>query len=127
MQKVISRMSVLSKITAEAKFVRISPTKVRRVAKLVRGKDVDEALNLLKRLPHKGARLLYSVMKSAKANAENNNKILSGLVVSEILINEGPRIKRFQPRARGRMCQIIKRTSHIFVGLNNLKGATNGK
>jgi large subunit ribosomal protein L22 len=120
-------MSKLSKVSAEAKYIRISPFKVRRVAKLVRGLGIDDALNLLKRLPHKGARLLFSVMHSAKANAENNSNIMDSLVVSEILINEGPRIKRFQPRARGRMCQIIKRTSHIFVGLNNRKGAVNGK
>ncbi len=120
-------MSKLSIVSAEAKYVRMSPFKIRRVAKLVRGMCVLDALNMLKRLPHKGARLLYGVMYSAKSNAENNSKISDSLIVSEILINEGPRIKRFQPRARGRMCEIIKRTSHIYVGLNSIKGVINGK
>lgn len=99
------------------KYIRISPSKLRRVADLVRGKEVRSSLMLLKNLPHKGAKILYEAIHSAKSNAVNNHDYdeNSGIIVSKLLINEGPRIKRFQSRARGRVFQILKRTSHIYV------------
>lgn len=113
--------------TALAKAVRMSPIKLRRVANIVRGVEVEQALAILKRTPNKGSDLIYAVIKSAKSNAVHNKKIQDPLVVSELLINEGPKFKRYQPKARGRMNQITKRTSHIFVGLNTVQGAVNGK
>jgi len=112
--------------TALAKAVRMSPIKLRRVANIVRGLEVDQALAILKRTPNKGSELIYEVVKSAKANAVHNQKVTTPLVVSVVMINEGPKFKRFQPKARGRMYQITKRTSHIFVGLN-AEGVGNGK
>ena len=112
---------------ALAKAVRMSPIKLRRVANIVRGLEVDQALSILKRSANKGSDLIFNVIKSAKANATNNLKFDSQLLVDTLMINEGPKFKRFQPKARGRMNQITKRTSHIFVGLNGTEGVRNGK
>lgn len=101
---------------AIAKYVRISPRKVQIVADLVRGKNVSEALTILKFTPKAGARELEKVLMSAVANAENNfdmNK--EELFVSEVYANQGPTLKRFSPRAQGRAFMIRKRTSHIGV------------
>lgn len=101
---------------AIAKYVRISPRKVQIVADLVRGKNVSEALTILKFTPKAGAKELEKVLMSAVANAENNfdmNK--EELFVSEVYANQGPTLKRFSPRAQGRAFMIRKRTSHIGV------------
>lgn len=101
---------------AIAKHIRISPRKVQIVADLVRGKDVQEALTILKFTPKKGAKELEKVMKSAAANAEHNLDLdIDNLYVSEVYANQGPTLKRFRPRAQGRAFQIKKRTSHIGV------------
>ena len=105
-------------VKAEAKWVRISPRKVKRVTDLIRGKSVREALALLKFMPHKGARLLVKVIKSAAANAKNNYKLKEeGLFVAQVYATKGLTFTRFQPRARGRMDSIKKRSSHIRVYL----------
>ena len=109
-------------IFATAKYIRVSPSKVRRVANVIRGKHSKDAYDILRALPHRGAELLIKVLKSAVANATNNNNMDEGnLYVSEILINEGPLLRRFRARARGRVGAIIKRTSHITVGVSTLK------
>lgn len=100
---------------AVIKYVKSSPFKLRRVANLIRGKQVSYALQILKNLPHKGAGLLYKALYSAQHNAINNHNLDGELYVSEIMINQGPQSKRFQPKARGRIYQIIKKTSHIQV------------
>lgn len=101
---------------AVAKYVRISPFKARLVADLIRGKNVAEAFTLLKFLPKKGGRLIYRTLSSAVANAENTQMMdVDSLYVKTIMIDEGPRLKRFRPRAMGRATQILKRTSHISV------------
>ncbi|EOD00995.1 50S ribosomal protein L22 [Caldisalinibacter kiritimatiensis] len=101
---------------AIAKYVRISPRKVKPVADLVRGKQVDEALAILKFTPRKGARVLEKVVKSAVANAENNFDMdRDNLYISEVYANQGPTLKRWRPRAQGRAYQILKRTSHVGV------------
>ena len=115
-------------VYSKSKYIRISPSKVRRVAKLVRGKSVTEATQILSNLPHKGAFLLLKVIKSAKANAVNNSKLNENeLQLPLILINEGPTFKRFRPVGRGRIFGILKRTSHIIVGVHEKKGNKNGK
>jgi len=99
---------------AIAKYIRISPRKMRFVCDMVRGKDVDEALTILKFHPSKGARLLEKVVKSATANAENNfNMDHDKLYVSEVYANQGPTLKRWRPRAKGSAYKILKRSSHI--------------
>ena len=101
---------------AIAKYVRISPRKVQVVADLVRGKNVNEALAILKFTPKRGAEELGKVLKSAVANAENNFDLdRDNLYISEAYANQGPTIKRFRPRAQGRAFMIRKRTSHIGI------------
>jgi len=101
---------------AIAKYVRVSPRKMRFICDMVRGRSVDEALSILKFTPNKGAKILEKVVKSAAANAENNfdmNK--DNLFVSEVYSNQGPTLKRWRPRSKGRAFKILKRTSHIGV------------
>ncbi len=101
---------------AIAKFIRVSPRKTRIVAKNVVGKPVEDAMNILKFTPQKGAEVIRAVMRSALANAENNaNMNVDALVVKEVIVNEGPTWKRFMPRAQGRATSIRKRTSHVTV------------
>jgi large subunit ribosomal protein L22 len=117
----------LNKARASQKYIRISPYKLRRVANVIRGKQVNIAESILKNIPQKGAKIIQKVLLSAKANAVNNAKMNAGdLYISEILVNEGPQMKRFQPRARGRIYKIIKRSSHISLALglfSSKKGA----
>lgn len=101
---------------AIAKYIRISPRKVQEVADLVRGKNVNEALAILEFTNKRGAGILKKVVSSAVANAENNNDMdRENLYIAEVFANQGPTLKRFQPRAQGRAFMIRKRTSHIGV------------
>ena len=96
--------------------VRISPTKVRPVIDLVRGKPVDRALAILRYMPHKAAREVARTIRSAAANAENNFEMApEDLVVKTIYADQGPTFKRIMFRARGRADRIHKRTTHITV------------
>ncbi|MEJ5365689.1 MAG: 50S ribosomal protein L22 [Desulfosoma sp.] len=105
-------------VRAVSKYLRISPRKARLVADLVRSKGVGEALTILKYTPKKGARLLSKTLRSAMANAENTKTMdMDGLYIKEVYVNEGPRLKRWRPRAMGRATRILKRTSHITVVL----------
>lgn len=95
---------------------RSSAQKARLVADQVRGMPVEKALNLLKFSPRKAAKIIYKVLESAVANAENNLSLdVESLVVSRIMVDEGPSMKRIMPRAKGRADRIVKRTSHISV------------
>lgn len=106
---------------AIAKYVRISPLKVGFICNEIRGKQVDEALSILKFTPKKGARILEEVLTSAIANAENNfNLDRDKLIVSEAYANDGPHMKRWRPKARGMAYPIIKRSSHIGVVVKEL-------
>ena len=101
---------------AIAKYVRISPLKVNFICKEIRGKQVDEALTILRFTPKRGAKELEKVLNSAVANAENNlNLDRDSLYVMEAYANDGPQLKRWRPRARGMAYPILKRTSHIGV------------
>ena len=104
---------------AQSKFQRLSPRKARPVANLVRGKNVEDAMNILKFCPQKAAGMILKTLKSAAANAEENQGVrdMSKLVVKEIKIDAGPAWKRFMPRAYGRATLIRKRTSHITIVL----------
>jgi large subunit ribosomal protein L22 len=104
---------------AVAKFVRISPRKVRRVMDQVRGKKVDEALQMLSFAPQRGARILKKVILSAVANAEQNAGLdVDSLFIKSVFADEGPTLRRFRPRALGRATRIRKRTSHLTVILD---------
>ena len=101
---------------AVTRNVRISATKVRLVLDVVRGKPVDRALSMLQYMPQKAAREVARTVKSAAANAENNFDMSpEDLVIKTIYADEGPTMKRFMPRARGRADRINKRTTHITV------------
>lgn len=107
---------------AIAKYVRVSPRKAGQICGLVRGKNVDEALAILKFTPRGAAADIAKVVKSAKANAENNHEMnTESLYIASIVANQGPTIKRFMPRAQGRATMIRKRTSHIEVILKEKK------
>ena len=107
---------------AVSKYLRVSAQKTRLVADMVRGKKVDEALILLRFTPKKSGRLITKVLRSAMANAENTKAFdLEKLYIKTIKIDQGPRLKRFRPRAMGRATKIIKPSSHITVVLDEKK------
>ena len=104
---------------AVARYIRISPRKVRLIMDQIRGRKVEEALNLLSFAPQKGAFLLKKLISSAVANAEQNfNMDVDNLYIKRIFADEGPTLKRFRPRAMGRATRIRKRTSHLTVILD---------
>lgn len=106
------------KYTAVYRFARMSARKIRPIADVVRGKYADEAMDLLKYMPNRGARMLEKVIKSALGNAENRNeRDLDNLVLTDVRIDGGPMFKRVRPRARGMAFMIKKRMSHITVSL----------
>ena len=101
---------------AHLKYVRISPRKVSIVLDLIRGKDTDTAMAILKNTNKIAAEHLIKLLKSAVANAEHNFNMDAGnLYVSECFVCPGPTLKRIQPRAQGRAFQILKRTSHVTL------------
>jgi large subunit ribosomal protein L22 len=101
---------------AIAKYVRISPLKVNYICSEIQGKQVDEALSMLKFTPKKGAKVLEKVLNSAIANAENNLDLdRENLYVKRAYANDGPHMKRFRPKARGMAYPILKRSSHVGV------------
>ncbi|MCK0527077.1 MULTISPECIES: 50S ribosomal protein L22 [unclassified Anaerobiospirillum] len=106
----------MTEVKAVHRFARTSAQKARLVADQVRGMPVDKAIDLLKFSPRKAAALIYKVLNSAVSNAENNAGLNADkLVVSRIMIDEGPSLKRIMPRAKGRADRIVKRTSHISI------------
>ena len=114
----------MMKVKAQARWVRIGPRKLARVLDTVRGKLALEALDILKFMPQKGARVLEKVIKSAVANAKNNYKLEeTNLVLSEAFVNKAIILRRFQARARGRVFPINKRTSHLTVWLSSPTGS----
>jgi len=103
-------------VKAVLKFVRISPTKVRKLVGAVKGKPVETGLGILKFMPQKAAGIVEKVVRSALANADQNPDIdVDSLVIRNIVADQGPTLKRFRARARGRGTRILKRTSHITV------------
>jgi large subunit ribosomal protein L22 len=113
-------------VQAVAKFVHVSPRKARLVADHIRGRSVPEARSILAFTPRAAAREVEKVLRSAVANAESNpNRHWNGddLYVSAVFVNEGPTIKRWRPRARGRVNRILKRTCHITVKLDQYEEA----
>lgn len=110
--------STVLEAKAVLKYARISSRKVKIVADLIRGKQVDEALAIIKFTPKASSEILEKLLKSAIANAENNHGMNRGnLVVSEIYANQGPTLKRIRPAAKGSAVRIRKRTSHVTIKL----------
>ena len=110
-------------VRAVAKDTGISPRKVRPLVDMVRGKNVDEALNMLRFTPSPTAQVVAKVVKSAAANAENNFQLsVPELKIIRTYVNEARTMKRFRPRARGRASPILKRSSHITVVVSEQEG-----
>ncbi len=111
---------------AQAKWIRMSPLKVRRIMNLVRGKTVGEAAIILKFLPHAAAKEISKVLWSARSNLVNhqqnpvNEREVDAFRIARIFADGGPTLKRIQPHARGRAFPIKKRTSHITIELDDL-------
>ncbi|HYB20970.1 MAG TPA: 50S ribosomal protein L22 [Thermodesulfobacteriota bacterium] len=104
---------------AIAKYLRISPRKVRLNADLIRGKKVEDAINLLSLTPKAGAKVVSKVVQSALANARQDKSIdVDTLFVKTIYVNQGPTLKRFRPKPMGRAGRIRKRTCHVTVVLS---------
>lgn len=109
----------MSAATATLRFVRMSPRRMRLVADLVRGKQLGEALNILRYSDKKAAGIIKGLVESAMANAEQKAKVdVDSLVLKTIFVNPGPTMKRFMPRAMGRANRICKRSSHVYVALD---------
>jgi large subunit ribosomal protein L22 len=107
-------------VRAHARFVRHSPFKVRQVLDLVRGKHVPDAYVMLDYANRRPAEPIRKLLDSAVANAEHNHSLdMDELIIAQAYADEGPTLKRFQPRARGRVGRIRKRTSHITIVLSD--------
>lgn len=120
--------AVVNSARAQARFVRVTPQKARRVIDLIRGLPASDAQALLRFAPQGVSEQIGKVLDSAIANASNNfNLDPRTLVVSEAYVDEGPTMKRFRPRAQGRASQILKRTSHITVVVESVDTDTKKK
>lgn len=110
------------KITAKLNYLRIAPRKMRLLVDLIRGEKIEKAITLLDFSIKKGSKPLKKVLEQAVANAENNFQLeKSSLYISKITIDEGPKLKRWRARARGRAARIEKKTSHISLTLSEIK------
>lgn len=104
-------------VRASTRFVRVSPQKARMVIDVIKGQPVERSLNLLKFMPQKAAGIIEKTIRSAVANADQRNLDVDTLVVRNVVADQGPMLKRYRARARGRGSRILKRTSHITVTL----------
>jgi len=103
-------------VKAISRYVRISPQKVRMIADAIKGKQVETGLSILKFMPQKAAGIVEKVVQSAAANADHNYGLdVDTLVIDNLIVDQGPSLKRFRARARGRGARILKKTSHITV------------
>ena len=111
-------MSDMAVATAKATYIRIAPRKVQIVLDLIRNQPADKAMAILKYTPKAACEPLMKLLKSAIANAENNNNMdVSRLYVAECSVSQGPTLKRIRPRAQGRAFRVLKRTSHVTMVL----------
>ena len=112
------KQEIIPQAHATLKYARISSRKVKIVADLIKGKDIDEAMVILKYTPKASSEILEKLLKSAIANAENNHHMAhEKLYVADIFANQGPTLKRIRPAAKGSAVRIRKRTSHVTIKL----------
>jgi large subunit ribosomal protein L22 len=117
-------------VGATAKFVKVTPRKARLVVDHIRGRSVPEARTILAFMPRAAAHDVEKVLRSAVANAESNPNLRwngDDLYIAAVFVDEGPTLKRWQQRARGRVNQILKRTCHITIKLEQLERPEPGK
>jgi large subunit ribosomal protein L22 len=120
-------MATPNTFRAQHRFARMSVRKVRPILDLIRNKYADEAVNILKYLPHRGARMIEGVLKSAMANAEDRGvRNVGDLVVADARGDGGPMFKRLMPRARGMAYMIRRRSCHITIALTDLESLLAG-
>src|SRR3954447_23113258 len=120
-------MSPSAEYVAKHRFARISVRKLRPILDLVRGKYADDAMDILKFMPHRGARMIEQVLKSAMANAEDRGtRNVGNLVIVDARGDGGPMFKRLMPRARGMAYMIRRRSAHIQIGLTDLEKRKDG-
>jgi large subunit ribosomal protein L22 len=116
MSSVEQLLDTKREVRAQGKFIRMSPTKVRRVLNQIRGKDFAEASKILKFMPYRSCEPVYKILLSAASNAKNKYNISKkDLVLKEAFVDKGPTLKRFRPRAQGRGFAIQKPTCHITL------------
>jgi large subunit ribosomal protein L22 len=109
-----------NEIRAVSKYVRMSPSKIRRVLRQIQGKTYSEALLILEFMPYASCAPIIKVLRSATANARNNFGLdEKNLIVKSAFADQGPTMKRFRPRAQGRAYRILKSTSHITIVMAN--------
>ena len=118
----MQEVAIKNEAKATLRYARISSRKVKIVADLIRGKNVDEALAIVKYTPKASSEIIEKLLKSAISNAENNHDMKhENLYVAEIFANQGPTLKRIRPAAKGSAVRIRKRTSHITIVLRDDK------
>src|SRR5699024_7134980 len=114
--EVEAKQEIIPQAEATLKYARISSRKVKIVADLIKGKDINEALAILKYTPKASSEMLEKLLKSAIANAENNHHMAhEKLYVADIIAKQGPKLKRIRPAAKGSAVRIRKRTSHVTI------------
>ena len=114
-------MSSSKSVKAVAKYIRMSPQKVRRVLNQIRGRSYKDALMILEFLPYNAAEPIWQVVHSAAANAEHNYSLdKKKLIIKDSFADEGPKLKRIRPRAQGRAYSILKPTCHITIVVESL-------
>ena len=107
---------------AVERYLRMSPRKIRYVADMIKSRSIEDAIDILSLTPKAAAIVVKKAIQSAVANATENHKMKEeDLFISRILVNEGPTLKRFKPRARGRATRIRKRTAHLSIYVSNGK------
>jgi large subunit ribosomal protein L22 len=113
-----NEVTELPRSSATLRYARMTPMKARRVVNLIRGRSAVDAASILRFAPQAASEPLAKLLASAVANAENNQGLdPESLIVDRVYVNEGPTLKRFQPRAQGRAFRIRKRTSHVTIEL----------
>ncbi len=113
-----NEVTELPRSSATLRYARLTPMKARRVVNLIRGRSAVDAASILRFAPQAASEPVAKLLASAVANAENNQGLdPESLIVDRVYVNEGPTLKRFQPRAQGRAFRIRKRTSHITIEL----------
>ncbi len=123
-----NEVAELPRSTATLRYARMTPMKARRVIDLIRGRSAADAASILRFAPQAASGPVAKLLASAVANAENNQGLdPETLIVDKVFVNEGPTLKRFQPRAQGRAFRIRKRTSHITIELVSVGDQSKGR
>nr|UAD88886.1 hypothetical protein [Gracilariopsis chorda] len=111
--------TIITEAKATGKYLRLSPHKTRRILNQIRGKKYQEAILILEFMPYKPCKIIKKILESAGNNAINRKWDKNNLIITRAFVNEGPKLKRFQPRAQGKAFSIHKPTCHITINVAN--------